>query len=58
MDIPAWAETTYLPVLLILFAVLSGVLAIRREIPYWVAFIAIGLAGANMIGLGWQQYFN
>ncbi|MFW5300858.1 hypothetical protein ACOAMY_16195 [Pseudomonas aeruginosa] len=49
---------TYLPLFLILFAMLSGGLAIVREIPYWVAFTAIGLAVANMVGLGWQQYFS
>lgn len=49
---------TYLPLLLMLFAMLGGSLAILRKIPYWVAFAAIGLAAANMIGLGWRQFFN
>lgn len=49
---------TYLPLLLMLFAMLGGSLAILRKIPYWVAFVALGLAVANMIGLGWQRYFS
>lgn len=49
---------TYLPLLLMLFAVFGGSLAILKKIPYWVAFVALGLAAANMIGLGWQQIFS